>query len=270
MQHESLFVPRRNKLIDLSISIVSWNTRELLSDCLCSLRAALQASPFLHAEIFVIDNGSSDGSAAMVRQAFPEVHLIANRENLGFARATNLALRRAQGRYVLLLNPDTRMPSSVLASLCASLSNRPDAVACGPFLLSGDGSPQLSWARFPGPGSEWTGDLDRSQSPYPIPDFEDAEKRALMEPFAADWIGGACLMIRAEAVRRAGLLDEGFFFYGEETELCHRLRHVLGNEGGKILLVPSVSMTHLGGQSSRSIPSIARRHLFYSSARLYL
>jgi GT2 family glycosyltransferase len=259
----------RRRLIDLSVSIVSWNTRELLLNCLYSVRAALEAAPALKAEIFVIDNASTDGSAAMVRQIFPEVCLIENQTNQGFARAANSALRRAKGRYLLLLNSDTSTPTSVLSDLCAVLDSRPDAAVCGPLLRNADGSSQHSWARFPGPKSEWTGHLDRSQSPYPLSDFDNAERRRLMEPFTVDWIGAACFMIRAEALRRAGLLDERFFFYGEETDLCYRLRRDLGREYGNVLVVPSVSVTHLGGQSSRSIPAAARRHLFYSSLRLY-
>jgi GT2 family glycosyltransferase len=219
--------------------------------------------------VFVIDNASFDGSAEMVRQNFPEVHLIENEKNVGFARATNTALRRAGGRYLLLLNSDTLMPSSALKSLCCELDARPDAIVCGPFLCNSDASPQLSWARFPGPGSELKGNLDRSQAPYPISDFADSKKRAHMKPFSVDWVGGACFLIRAEAIRRVGLLDESFFFYGEETDLCHRLRQEFGHDGGEILLIPSVCVMHIGGQSSRSAPGVARRHLFYSSLRLY-
>lgn len=249
--------------------IVSWNTRELLADCLGSIRAAFASMPALRAEVFVVDNGSVDGSAVMVRQRFPEVCLIENETNLGFAAATNKALKRAQGRYLLLLNSDTQMPLSALQNLCALLDSRPDAVVCGPLLRNADGSPQLSWARFPGPRNEWTGHLDRSQSPYPLADFADEEKCAAMKPFAADWIGAACFLVRADALRRAHWLDEGFFFYGEEADLCHRLRHEFGEDSGKVLVVPSVWALHLGGQSSRSIPGTVRRHLFSSSVRLY-
>jgi GT2 family glycosyltransferase len=136
------------QLIDLSVSIVSWNTRDLLADCLYSVRAALQASPGLKAEVFVVDNASSDGSAAMVRDTFPEVHLIENTANLGFARAANSALNRANGLYLLLLNSDTRMPSSAPANLCAVLESRPDTAVCGPLLRNADGSSQGTVSRF--------------------------------------------------------------------------------------------------------------------------
>ena len=249
--------------------IVSWNTRELLNRCLCSVRAALAAEPGLSAEVFVVDNASADGSAAMVRDTFPDVRLIENSENVGFARAVNVALRQATGRYWLLLNSDTQMPPGTMTTLCAVLESRTDAAVCGPFLQNADGSPQFSWARFPGPRSEWTGHLDRLQSPYPLGDFAPAAKRTEMQPFTVDWIGAACLLVRAESARRVGLLDEGFFFYGEDADLCYRLRQQFGDQGGKTLLVPVATVTHLGGQSSRRIVAAARRHLFWSSLRLY-
>jgi N-acetylglucosaminyl-diphospho-decaprenol L-rhamnosyltransferase len=251
------------------VNIVSWNTRELLADCLSSVRAAQEATPALEIEVLVVDNASTDGSVAMVRQRFPEVRLIENPKNLGFAAAANATLQQATGTYVLLLNSDTTLPSFALQNLCAVLDARPDAVVCGPFLLNRDGSSQPSWASFPGPRSEWTGNLDRTQSPYPLSEFQNAERRSQMAPFPVDWIGAACFLARREAIERVGLLDEGFFFYGEEVDLCHRLHREFDDGCGKILLVPSVSVTHLGGQSSRGMPAIARRHLFYSSLRLY-
>ena len=249
--------------------IVSWNTRELLSHCLCSVQAALTAEPGLSAEVFVVDNASADGSAAMVRESFPDICLIESPENVGFARAVNAALRQATGRYWLLLNSDTQMPPGTMTALCDVLDSRTDIAVCGPLLRNADGSPQFSWAHFPGPRSEWTGHLDRSQSPHPLGNFAHAPERAEMQPFAVDWIGAACFLVRAESARRVGLLDEGFFFYGEDVDLCYRLRQQFGNQGGKTLLVPTATITHLGGQSSCRIATIARRHLFWSSLRLY-
>ncbi|MBC8104733.1 MAG: glycosyltransferase family 2 protein [Cytophagales bacterium] len=255
---------------DLSIVLVSWNTRDLLRDCLCSVRAALAASPAFHAEIWVVDNASSDGSAGMVRESFPEVLLLENTKNQGFARAANAALRRATGRCWLLLNPDTLVPAGALPALCDALVSREDAAVCGPLLENADGSPQFSWARFPGMVSEWTGHLDRSQCPYPLADFASPPARARMAPFTPDWVGGACFLIRARAARQVGLLDEGFFFSGEETEWCHRLRRRLGDAGGRTLLIPSITVTHLGGQSSRhAAPRVTRRQRCQSAVRLY-
>jgi len=249
---------------DLSVLIVSWNTRALLADCLRSIYAG---DP--QAEIWVVDNASTDGSADMVRTDFPDVRLIQNRENVGFARANNQALAEASGRYLLLLNPDTIVPPGALTTLVATLDARPDAAGCGPLLRNADGSLQLSWARFPGPKSELTGRLDRSQLPYPLSELTDPARRAFLAPFAVDWVGGACLLLRADALHHVGLLDEGFFMYSEETDLCYRLSRALGLGAGKILLVPTIAVTHLGGQSSRAVPRETRRRLFRSAVRLY-
>lgn len=252
---------------DLSVVIVSWNTRDLLDACLASVQADLARTPALRAEVFVVDNASSDNSAALVKDKHPAVRLIENRENVGFARANNQALQRATGRHLLLLNSDTLLPArgTLLAGLVAILDTHERAAVCGPLLLNGDGSVQLSWARFPNLASETLGRLDRGQSPYPLADFADPKKRAALAPFVVDWVGGACFLVRASAARAVGLLDEDFFMYCEETEWCHRFRQA----GCTTLLVPALSITHLGGQSSKAVPGATRERIYRSNVRLY-
>jgi N-acetylglucosaminyl-diphospho-decaprenol L-rhamnosyltransferase len=246
----------------LSVVIVSYNTRDLLRDCLRSIFDSLCE---LSVAVWVVDNASADGSAAMVAAEFPHVRLLARDDNLGFARANNLALKQASGRYLLLLNPDTLVPPGALDGLVAAMDAHPEASVCSPLLLNADGSPQWCWARFPGWKSELTGRLDLSQSPYPLADFADPAKRAAMEPFAADWVGGACFLVRRSAMEAVGLLDEGYFMYSEETDWCCRFRAA----GGLVLLVPSVTVTHLGGQSSQAVPVATRRRMYQSSVRFY-
>jgi GT2 family glycosyltransferase len=255
-------VPPRIDTPDLSIVVVSWNTRQLLADCLHSVYAH---TGDLRVEVFVVDNASQDSSAAMVRENFPAVHLIENTANTGFARANNQALRNAAGRCWLLLNPDTIVPFGALAQLVATLDARPDAAVCSPLLFNPDGSPQFCWARFPGVRSELLGELDLTQAPYPLPEFADPARRAAMQPFAADWVGGACFLVRAAAAEQVGLLDESFFFYGEETDWCRRFR----DAGWRTLLVPAATVTHIGGQSAKTIGQTARRLLWQSRLRLY-
>ena len=125
----------------LSIIIVSWNTRKLLEDCLVSILAKPPTSPF---ETWVVDNASTDGSSRMVREKFPQVHLVENRENVGFARANNQALQRCTGKYVLLLNPDTLVASGSLQALADFLDKHPEAGAAGARILNPDGSLQIS------------------------------------------------------------------------------------------------------------------------------
>lgn len=255
----------QTRAIDLSIVIVSWNTRALLDDCLESVYAGLEAAGPSAAEVWVVDNASDDNSAAMVSGKYPAARLIQNGENVGFARANNQALRQAAGQYLLLLNSDTIVPKGALAALVEVMEAHPDVAACSPFLLNGDGTPQFCWARFPGLKDELTGGFDLSQSPYPAAEFADAGRRAAMQPFPVDWVGGACFLVRAEAARQVGLLDEAFFMYCEETEWCHRFRRA----GWQILLAPGVTVTHLGGQSSKAVPVETRRRMFRSRARLY-
>jgi GT2 family glycosyltransferase len=246
----------------LSVVIVSYNTRDLLRACLRSVFDSLRG---LSVEVWVVDNASTDGSAAMVAAEFPAVHLEARDNNLGFARGNNLALRQASGRYLLLLNPDTVVPPGALDALIAVMEAHPEASVCSPLLLNADGSPQWCWARFPGWKSELSGRLDLSQSPYPLADFADPAKRVTMQPFTVNWVGGACFLVRRSAMETVGLLDEGYFMYSEETDWCARFTAA----GGKVLLVPTVTITHLGGQSSRAVPVATRRRMYQSSVRFY-
>ncbi len=251
--------------VSLSVVVVSWNTRELLDDCLRSLTDG-GGLLGIDAEVFVVDNASADGSADLVRTHYTGVHLIESGGNLGFARGNNLALRQARGRWLLLLNSDTIVPAGALAALVAAVDHRPDVVVAGPLLLNADGSLQESWARFLDARSEWAGTLDRSQCPHPATALADPARRTKLADFVCDWIGGACFLVRATAARKAGYLDEGFFMYSEETEWCLRLRR---QTGGSTVLVPSVAVTHLGGGSSRAVPKATRERMFRSAVRFY-
>jgi GT2 family glycosyltransferase len=248
--------------LDLTVVIVSYNTRGLLEDCLRSLYDG--GLDNISSEVRVVDNASEDGSAALVRSAFPQVLLEANGENIGFARANNQALRQADARYFLLLNSDTLVPPGALAGLIGVMDRRPEAAVCSPLLTNEDGSPQFCWARFPGFRSEVAGALDLGQSPYPLGDYADPARRAKMEPFPVDWVGGACFLVRARSTESVGLLDEAFFMYSEETDWCRRFRGI----GARTLLVPAVTVTHLGGRSSRRVPEATRTRMYRSHLRL--
>jgi hypothetical protein len=253
--------------LDLSIIIVSWNTRALLEDCLKSVYASLAETPELSVEVFVADNDSKDGSPELVEQEFGQAVLIRTGGNLGFARANNLALKRAVGRFHLLLNSDTLIPpGGQLASLVKALKAAPEAAVAGPLLLNADGTVQHSWARFPGLRSELAGALDRSQSPYPLEAFDAPEQRRTLEPFVCDWVGGAAFLVRAEvAVGALFGLDEKIFMYAEETEWCLRFARA----GWKTVLVPSVQVVHLGGGSSQAVPGATRKRMWRGSLYFY-
>lgn len=250
---------------DLSIVIVSWNTRELLDACLRSVLGGGLGD--LRAEITVVDNASGDGSALWVRAQFPGVCVMENPANIGFARACNQGLGGASGRYFLLLNPDTLVPTGALAHLVHVLDARPDVAVASPLLQFGDAGSfkRYGWARFPDARSEWVGKLDLSQSPYPLEDIETPDASAHLEPFVVDWVGGACLCVRAHSAKAVGLLDEAYFLYGEDVQWCARFCRA----GWKTVLVPGVTVTHWGGASSRLIPRATRRHRFIASVRLF-
>ena len=230
-------------MIDVSIIMVSYNTRDLLRDCLESVPSGCAGLSF---ETFVVDNASSDGSEGMVDSEFPSVRLICNPDNLGFASANNLALRQATGRYVALLNPDTTLQPNALAELVRFMDDTPAAGYCGPRLLNGDGSHQPSARRFPTVFSAAFSLLGlarrypRSRHALDLHALHGHRAR-----FRVDWMTGACLMVRSEVVRQVGLLDERYFLYFEETDWCRRM----SSRGWEGWYVPSAEVIHLGGQS---------------------
>jgi N-acetylglucosaminyl-diphospho-decaprenol L-rhamnosyltransferase len=235
-------------VLDLSVVIVNYNTRDLLRDCLDS---ALESRGAISFEIAVVDNASTDGSAEMVRSKFPQLRLIASQVNGGYAYANNLGLKAAQkARYYLLLNPDTLLPPSALADMVAYMDGRPDAGVAGPRLVLADGSldlacrrgfptPAVSLYRFSGlsrlfPRSHRFG---RYNMTYLDPD-EEAE---------VDSVVGAFMMVRAEAMTQAGLLDEAFFMYGEDLDWAFRIKEA----GWKVYYNPGVTVLHYKRAASR-------------------
>jgi hypothetical protein len=248
--------------MNLSIIIVNWNTRALLAQCLESI-VNVQTFKRLNVQTFVIDNASTDGSAAMVRERFPWVHLIENEENVGFARANNQALARAQRRYVLLLNSDTEVAPGALESMVAFMDAHPEAGACGPRLLNGDGSLQPSCHPVLTPGREFWRlmFLDRIW-PHATYDQESWDRRT---PREVEVIKGACLMLRAEALAQVGVLDERYFIYTEEMDLCHRLRQA----GWSLWWVPAAEVVHHGEASTRQKAHAMYVQLYRSKAQFH-
>lgn len=230
---------------DLSIIIVNWNTRDLLRACLASLPGATAPCD---CEIFVVDNGSRDGSVAMVRDLFPQVILIEAGANLGFARANNLALARTSGRAVLLLNPDTVCPPGSLARLLAAADRHPDHGGFGPLLVGADGEPVTSYGNFPALRFHWLRPLAglpfgrcwRRWSGFThVPDREEPDR-------TVDYVVGACLLMTRTALEQVGCLDERFFLYFEETDWCLRARRA----GLPVRLITAVEVVHLEGQAA--------------------
>jgi GT2 family glycosyltransferase len=227
--------------VDLSIIIVNWNTRLFLEDCLQSiLGAAMQATY----EVWVVDNASEDGSVDMLKETFPWVHTIANQTNLGFAQANNQAIQQSHGDYVLLLNPDTIVKPHSLDLLWQFLVQHPGTGGAGPRLLNPDGSLQLSVYTEPSLLREfwWLFHLDRIwlYAKYPV------ESWKLDQSYPVDIVMGACLLLRRKVFDTVGLLDEEYFIYSEEVDLCYRIKKA----GWDLYWVPEAQVIHFGGQST--------------------
>jgi hypothetical protein len=234
--------------LDLSIIIVNWNTRDLLAQC---LQSVYDTTSNLDFEVVVVDNASTDGSQEMVRQEFPDVRLIANTENLGFAKANNQAIRRSRGRYVLLLNSDAFVRENTIEHMVAFMDGHPEAGMAGCKLLYEDGRLQPSCSTFPTLFTEFciaTG-LDKLFPKSPLFgkyrmtywDFDDVRE--------VDVILGAFMLVCATAIGEVGLMDEGYFMYSEEVDWCYQFKE----KGWKIFFYPHVEALHLWGGSIRQI-----------------
>jgi GT2 family glycosyltransferase len=229
----------------LSVLIVSWNTRELT---LQTLRSFLPGRDLV-LEVVVVDNASADGSADAIEAEFPEIHVIRSEQNLGFAGGVNVGLRAARHPLVLLLNPDTRVLGDALARLVDYADAHPEAGIIGPRVLNEDGSLQASRFRFPSllnealaasylyqllPGSRF---FNRER--FGGHDFSAAEP--------VDAVSGCCFLVRRSVLDAIGLLDEGFFMYAEETDLCYRA----WQGGFEVHYAPVGEIIHFKGGSSR-------------------
>jgi GT2 family glycosyltransferase len=238
-----------NEVPDLSISIINWNTHDLLADCLETVERNKDG---LRVEVIVVDNASNDGSQAMVRKRFPYVKLLENRQNLGFARANNQALKESQGRYFMLLNSDALLQTGSLQAMVSFMDSHAKVGIVGAELLNEDGSLQPSWSKFPSILSEVLGANFRSKKRFRTNNATLA--------FEVDWVGGACLLIRRATMEQVGPLDERFFMYSEELDWCYRTKQL----GWAICYLPGVSVVHLGGQSSRLASRRMKAELYRS------
>ena len=225
--------------MDISFIIVNWNTKDLLIECLASIYQTVNEIAF---EIWVVDNGSSDGSVGAVKEKYPRIKIIENRTNLGFAAANNLALERMGGHYALLLNTDTVLTEGAVSELHNFMQGNPEAaIACGQ-LLNPDGSKQNSIANFPSLLSLISNEtLLRLLLPRRFP----SKRRVYRTPIEIDSCIGACMLIRKKAIDKAGFLDDRYFFFLEETDWAYRMKKA----GWKICFVPAAKIFHAQGKS---------------------
>lgn len=241
--------------MQISIIIVNWNTRDLLAQCLESVARAVQSCGPNFAETIVIDNGSTDGSVAMIETDFPWVRCLQNQENIGFARANNQAIALSNSQYVLLLNSDALIPSNTLNRLYSFMEAQPDVAVVGPTLLNIDGSFQASYGQFPTISTYFWQLLGLASFFYGT-HFPSASPEDSQTTQDVDWVGGACLLCRRSALATVGLLDEQFFMYAEEMEWCYRFKQ----HGWRVCFLPQATITHVGGGSSEIVrPKVLAR-----------
>ncbi|HZQ07681.1 MAG TPA: glycosyltransferase family 2 protein [Anaerolineae bacterium] len=244
----------------LSIIIVNWNTRTFLEACLEAVYATVQSPTF---EIWVVDNASSDDSVAWLRAYCPNVQLIENAENIGFAAANNQALEQCAGEYALLLNSDVILLPNAVEQLVACLDAESSAAAVAPMLLNTDGSFQA------GPNDDLSVlsetllalGMDRFLRGGHFPGYEANAPRG-----AYAWVGGTCLLMRRAAWQQVGTLDPAYFMYTEEADWCWRARQA----GWTIWYEPAARVIHAGGGSSRRVQSAMRAQLYKSKLLFFI
>jgi GT2 family glycosyltransferase len=264
-------------MLDLGIVIVNYNVRDLLREC---LQSVFESRGGIQLQVCVVDNGSHDGSGDMVEEEFPHVRLV-RAENLGYAHGNNLGLkefgfgspaevqgeRLATPRYALLLNPDTLLPPSALADMLAFMDKHPQAGVVGPRLVREDGTldkacrrsfptPEVAAYQLSGlgrlfPRSERFGRYNLSYLP---PDLVTE----------VDSVVGAFMLLRGKALVEVGLLDERYFMYAEDLDLCYRIKEL----GWQVWYNADVTVLHYKGRSSRQNSAAANAH-FYKTMRLF-
>jgi len=231
--------------MDLSIIILNYRARGLLKECLKGIKAV---QPKLDYEIIVVDNASGDGTPAMMAENFPDIKFIASDKNLGYAKGNNLGIGEAKGRYVMIMNPDIVVFPDVLEKLAQFMDSRPDAGIVGPKLLNPDKSLQFSCYRFP---DFWVplyrrtplgklGFAKKKLDNYFMKDFDHRSTREV------DWLLGGCLLIRRRALDDVGLLDERYFAYFDDVDLCRSM----WEKKWKVVYYPEVAVVHFHRRES--------------------
>lgn len=236
--------------MDLSIIIVNWNTEDYLRAC---LRSVFDTTEGILFEVIVVDNASSDGSVAMVEREFPQVRLVANSDNRGFAAANNQGMARAKGRYILLLNSDTMVLDDVIAATLRYAEAHEEAAVVGCRVLNADRSLQPTCFMYPSLlnmllSSSYLYKL------FPRNRFFGRERMTWWDRNDirdVDVVTGCFMVVRKKAIEEIGRMDEGFHMYGEETDWCYRFKQA----GWRVVFTPAGQIVHYGGASSRQKPA---------------
>ncbi len=245
--------------MDVSIIIINWNTKDLLIDCIASIYKTTKNLSF---EILVVDNGSSDNSVEAVRHLFPNIKVIENSYNHGFAKACNQGLRLINSRYAILLNTDTILCEGTIEKAIEFMDNNATVGICGGQLLNQDGSKQNSIANIPNLATEL---LNKSLLRKLFPEKYIGKELRIDKPIEVESIIGAFMVVRREAINDVGLMDEAYFFFFEETDWCMMMK----KKGWKVIHHPDIKLYHLQGQTAKKVHIAARieywrsRYIFF-------
>jgi len=251
------------KKIDVSIVVVSWNTKEILYNCLKSIKKYTKGISY---EIVVVDNNSLDGTCEMIKKEFKEVILIESNENLGFAKGNNLAINVIDGEYILLLNPDTLLTYDVLTSLYNYARINKKIGILSPRLLNEDGTFQSSYSAFPS-----IKELVRYnivcvlKIPFVIFNKIDNIKRLKISSKEVDWVRGAAMLMSCELFKDINGFDERFFMYNEDADLCYRLK----KRGYKVFYKSDDTVVHLYNKSGKQVNLFRERNVHMALALFF-
>ena len=245
----------------LSIIIVTYNSMGHIDEC---LRSLVEHRPAVDHEIVVVDNASTDGTAAAIRARWNGVRVIDAGANLGFARANNLGIQQTFGELILLLNPDTSIPARAVDMLVGALETRPDVAIAGPRLVNADGHAELSFGRMLSPLAEVRQKalVRGSERGGPIAMYVESMTRRERD---VDWVSGACLLVRRTDAESVGLMDERYFMYAEDVDFCAAVRA----RGRRVLFYPAAEIVHIRGQSRATASAAAERAYRRSQMAFY-
>lgn len=258
-------MPTIDHKIDLSIIIVNWNTRELLSQCLTSISTNWRS---IISEIIVVDNASTDGSSNLVESQFPDIKLIKNRENVGFVKANNQGAEIALGRYLLLLNSDTRVLDNSIDKIISFLDEHPDVWVVTGNVRNKDGTFQRPFQRFPHPVGAFFRNTIRRIYGFNTPfhrryRMEHINDKNMLE---VDWVFGAYQFVRRDFITDGKVFDEDIFMYNEDTLLCYNVKKA----GGKVMYLPFAPIIHYIGASAKQVRPFSVYHSFRGSTVFFL
>jgi N-acetylglucosaminyl-diphospho-decaprenol L-rhamnosyltransferase len=247
-------------LVDLSVIIVSWNVADMLVKCLDSILAAPSS---LKIEIVVVDSASSDNTVETIKTRYPQVKLLPQSENIGYTRSNNVGLKAAEGRNLLLLNPDTEVIGDALDVMVSYLDSHTDVGIVGPHTLNSDGTTQSTKRRFPTMGvGFFEGTWLQPFAPQSLLDryyASDVEDKSTQD---VDWVQGSALMTRRVVYEEIGGLDEGYVMFSEEVDFCRRAKAA----GWRVVYLGTAQITHHGGKSTEQVA--ARKHIYFHESRL--